>query len=108
MRKTTLFQAVLFAAALSAAAPAMAQSRPNEGMDDVFRASAYRDFGTQLPPRGDGLNFDRMDADFFSSSNACPDEVNIGSILDDAPVFGGVDIEVVINSDIVINCGGLR
>ena len=83
-----------------------------EGPDQFFRPVTSNDLVTRLPPRA---NVDRRFSsdtsnflDFDGRSGGCPDNVLIGSVDGDADVFGGVDIDVVVNSDIIINCGGLR
>lgn len=87
---------------------AHAQQKPNEGMDKVFRAANSNDLMTRLPPRFDENNFGPDEGNFLDSDGPCPNEINIGAVTQDTPVYGGVDINVVIDSDIVIQCGGLR
>ena len=43
-----------------------------------------------------------QDRDFFRD---CPDEINIGGVDADVPIFGNVDVDVNIGRDVVINCG---
>ena len=83
-----------------------------ESPDQFYRPVSSRDLVTKLPPRtdtdkllsSDGSNF----FDFDGNSGGCPESILIGSVDEDADVFGGVDIDVVIDSDITISCGGLR
>ncbi len=82
------------------------------GPDAFFRPVTSGDLNTRLPPRLDQnriLTGGGSDSDFFSFSGngGCPETVLIGSVDGDTEVFGGVDIDVVIENDIVINCGGL-
>lgn len=78
--------------------------------DQFFRPVTSSDLVTKLPPR---LNQNKLlagnERDFlsFDGSGGCPETVLIGSVDGDTEVFGGVDIDVVIENDIIINCGGL-
>lgn len=84
-----------------------AQSSP----DQFYRPVSSRDLITILPPRVDQdklLSENQEDfLSFGGSGGGCPDEILIGSVDGDASIFGGVDIEVVINNDIIVDCGGL-
>ena len=95
----------IFIAALIISMPAFAQQKPNEGMENVYRGVKSSDLPTFLPPRLD----DRVlgDDEFFRDANGgCPDEISIGSVSGDTNVTGSVDIDVYLDNDITIICGG--
>lgn len=89
--------------------PALAQDKPNAGVEDFYRGVKTNDLITFLPPRigQDSLLDDNGEESFFSRDNGCPNEILIGSVGDDSGIRGSVDIDVVIDSDITIVCGGL-
>ena len=79
--------------------------------EEFYRPVSAGDLNTRVAPR---IDQDRLlsggnETDFFSfsGSGGCPDTVLIGSVDGDSDVFGGVDIDVVVESDIIINCGRL-
>ncbi len=84
-----------------------AQEMPNEGIETFYRPIKSSDLIVFLPPRSD----DRASSlgsfgqsMLFTGGGDCPDEINIGSVSDDTPIFGGIDIELFIDSDIIIMC----
>lgn len=80
--------------------PSLAQQLPNEGIEDFYRPLRHGDLITKLPPRADHGN---RQGDFLSGEG-CPEDVLIGSVEQDTPVFGDIDIEVIIENDIFIEC----
>lgn len=80
-----------------------------EGPDEFYRPIQSRDLVTKLPPRvGVSKSFSGSESDFLSfQGDGCPETILIGSVDEDSDVFGGVDIDVVVESDIIIQCGGL-
>ncbi len=83
---------------------ASAQEMPHEGKESFYRAIKHSDLITILPPRNKDDSDSAFGRNFFSGGGGCPDEINIGSITEDTPIFGGVDIELFIDSDITIIC----
>ena len=76
---------MLFLAFVFLSAPVKAQDSP----DKFFRPVKSTDLVTKLPPRIDvEKNFDRDSAVFTSRDQGCPDEINIGSVDEDADIFG--------------------
>lgn len=94
---------------MSVSVTAFAQDKPNSGIQDLYRGVKTSDLITFLPPRigQDSLLNNNNEDGFFSRDNGCPNEILIGSIGEDSGIRGSVDIDVVINSDITIVCGGL-
>lgn len=82
-----------------------------QGPDQFFRPVKSRDLITELPPRQDqDKTFSVNNSNFFDfdgRSNGCPETINIGSIDSDTDIFGNPRIDVVIENDIIIDCGGL-
>ncbi|NCO03812.1 MAG: hypothetical protein GW903_06445 [Alphaproteobacteria bacterium] len=88
---------------------AIAQDKPNAGIENLYRGVKTNDLITFLPPRlgQDSLLNNNNEDGFFSRDNGCPNEILIGSVAEDSGIRGSVDIDVVIDSDITIVCGGL-
>ena len=86
--------------------PAHAQSgNPNGDLDSFYRPVGSGDVIAKLPPRFDSGNsrFGFDERSFLTGSGGCPQEISIASI-DEEQVFGNVNIEVVIEKDIFIQC----
>lgn len=84
-------------------------SAQRQDLDTFYRPVQSTDLFVKLPPRFDdrtGLEAERslQTPSFFSGSGGCPDEINIGSVTGDTSVFGSVDIEVFLDSDVTIIC----
>ncbi len=83
---------------------AYAQEKPNDGKESFYRAVKSSDLITLLPPREGSGGSNLFGESFFTGTGGCPDEINIGSVTDGTPVFGGIDIELFLDSDITIIC----
>ena len=104
-RSLQIFTAVVLLTVVSTAA--LAQGGGNRAdLEKFYKPVTSKDLRTQLPPRlGAESRFDGNDA-LFSGNGGCPDEINIGSVTGDESVFGGTDINVSIDGDIIVQCGG--
>ena len=79
-----------------------------QNLDKFYKPMEHKDIMTFVAPRRSQENSDNLSnsstGSGFFSGGGCPETIDIGSIDSDTPVFGSVDIEVVINSDITIVC----
>ena len=110
---TKLLLGVLIVLPLAlSSSPSQAQQKVNDGLQEFFRPITSKELAIQLPPRTYDHTFESDNAlgNSYSDriSGGCPQEIGIGYITQDTPIYGSVDINVVITSDVVINCGGLR
>lgn len=81
-----------------------AQTKPNAGKEKFYEALSHKKLFTSVPPRLKS-RFSQNSLELGGSgSGGCPDEINIGSIVEDRPIYGGVDNELFIDGDIVIKC----
>lgn len=72
--------------------------------ETFYRPIKSTDLHTKLPPRSNqDKRFDENTEALFGN-NGCPDEINIGSISEDADIFGDVDIDVFVGNDVFIDC----
>ncbi len=85
----------------------MAQNSPRQDVEGFYEPMTYNKIKNPVAPRINQKNL-RQNADgsssLFFSGQGCPNEISIGSVDTDTPIFGGIDIEVVINNDITIVC----
>jgi hypothetical protein len=71
--------------------------------DEYYRSMTKNQLNYRLPSKS--LSSDSLGRQLgsFGSGN-CPDQINIGGIPEGTDIFGNVDIDVVINQDIFIDC----
>ncbi len=105
--KRSLQVLTAFILLVSTSTAVMAQGGGNRAdVERFYKPVTSKDLRTQLPPRlGAESRFDGNDA-FFTGDGGCPDQINIGSVTDGSSVFGGTDINVSIDGDIIVQCGG--
>ena len=85
-----------------------ASSANNTNVDKFYRPAKSNDLVTKLAPRIDHDKLlDGNSALFTSENGGCPEQILIGSVDEDADIFGDVDIDVYIGNDVFIDCGGL-
>jgi hypothetical protein len=86
---------------------AHAQQKPNAGKEKFYDPYTHKKLFTTVSPRLKS-RFTQNGLDVFNGTNGnsdgCPEEINIGSIVEDSPIYGGVDNQVFIDGDIVIKC----
>lgn len=73
-------------------------------LDSFYRPYQKNELNYRLRPYYDN---DKYSTDLNSlRRNVCPDEINIGNISEDSKIFGNVDINIVIDEDVYIDCSG--
>ena len=105
--KATLLSVLISGFVFAGISPAFSQA---QNPDQFYRPVKSKDLITKLPPRVDKeklLSGNNGDFLSFDGNGGCPETVLIGSVDEDSDVFGSVDIDVVIENDIIIDCGGL-
>lgn len=107
IKKSIYFILILLAAVFLNTAVANAQgASPRANLERFYKPITSNELFVNLPPRITDRNRFSANGNFISGENGCPDEIIIGSITDDSSVFGGADIDVAIDGDIIIQCGG--
>ncbi|MFZ4761874.1 MAG: hypothetical protein ACOYK8_03570 [Alphaproteobacteria bacterium] len=82
-------------------------------VENFYRTKDYRTLKYKLPPKLDdspgsqnsGVNINsRLDSSSNISSSGCPQEVLLGSVSTQRPIFGDVNINVVVDSPVTVQC----
>lgn len=81
-----------------------ARASAQKDVEAFYRPVKSKDLVTKLPPRLD-KSFDRDSAAFTSETDGCPEKILIGSIDENADIFGDVNIDVYIGDEVFIDCG---
>lgn len=98
---------VITLGALCYSQPALAQQKPNDGIERFYEPASSDKLVTILPKRQNNRSRFSDGTSFIDGQNGCPDTIQIGSVDSDTPIFGNVDINVVLQNDIFIDCGDL-
>ena len=90
--------------ALGVVMPAKAQDYISP--DEYYKPVTKRDldYNAKFLARRDGVS--GSNSGFNSFNSGCPDEINIGGIGNNTRVIGSVNIDVNIDENFRINCGG--
>jgi hypothetical protein len=101
------FIGVIAVAAALAPQVSLAEAPPNSkaAVEELFRPLKSKDLNAYLPERFNDAGRFGGETTFFSGTGACPQQVNIGSVADDSTIYGGTDINVAIQGDVIIQCG---
>lgn len=104
--KIIIFLVFLTLMAVDSISVSYAEPSASQNVEEFYRPISHRDLYTRLPPRLEDTTLGGDNSlDFFSESSDCPDTIMIGSVDSETDVFGSVDIDVYIDSDISIRCG---
>src|SRR5688572_13709083 len=98
--------AVIIIGVMLVAQAGLAEASKSE-LDKFYKPVKANDLVTILPSQVPDDLGDSTSTFFSGDDSGCPDVISIGSVNSDTPVYGDVDINVVITSDIVVQCGGL-